>query len=640
MPEIFGIPLIGFIQMVIGAAIVIFVLVKFVLRPKKNKRDEYIIKNVDVIVGDGSELHRQNVHIKNGRIEKITAENINEKRVLVIDGTDKTLMPGIIDCHIHLQGINNKSDEESDKFLAEEVPAIFSEKILPYGITTIKDLCAPRHFIYKLRDKIRSGEITAPELLIVGPNFTAPNGHPASTLGGDNLWMRRELSFEVTSPNEVSRGISELKDANVDFLKLTYQGGEYWYFGKKLDIEKIDKSLMEQIIREGKEQGLCTTAHVFYKDDVRDLLNAGIYGIEHGILDEKLASDDEIIKLWKKSGAYFVPTVNAMTYEKDPNRLPNSLHNLKILYDAGIPIAMGTDNMLEAMSGDVEHKELQYYVEAGLTPMQAIVLATSNAAKYLKVSDRKGTVEVGKDADLILLDKNPAENIANIQFINKVFLKGKIVYSEKTIQAYDIPVFKYGKVSSAIYINADGEERVFNADEFNASGKITLTVNRDGKQLVAEEFEAEQNLSVNKWSYSRPEDDTGLTANRENGIIYLSGKFKGKQHEKSFKIGDGLWYQQMDMAMSAFIASDLDEILFYSIGTGNNRGAMGLGEFAAKKLGAEVVELNGQKYNCEKISFVLTMFSWAWTGIYLYDKESGLLIQSGDKKGVNFQIKR
>ena len=142
-------------------------------------------------------------------------------------------------------------------------------------------------------------------------------------------------------------------------------------------------------------------------------MEAGIYGIEHGILDESLKEDDSIIKLWKDSGAHLVPTVNAMTYEKDPSRLVNNIHNLKILYDAGVPIAMGTDNMIEVMSGDVEHKELAYYVEAGLTPMQAIVLATKNGAEHLGIADRKGMVKTGMEADLILLDKNPAEDINN-----------------------------------------------------------------------------------------------------------------------------------------------------------------------------------------------------------------------------------
>ena len=118
-----------------------------------------------------------------------------------------------------------------------------------------------------------------------GPNFTAPDGHPANTLGGDNPWIRKEMAIEVTTPEQVHEGILELKKAGVDFLKFTYQGGDYWYFDKRIPIAKIKKELMEQIIREGKENGLKTTAHVFYKEDVRQLLKAGIYGIEHGVLD-------------------------------------------------------------------------------------------------------------------------------------------------------------------------------------------------------------------------------------------------------------------------------------------------------------------------------------------------------------------
>lgn len=148
-----------------------------------------------------------------------------------------------------------------------------------------------------------------------------------------------------------------------------------------------------------------------------------------------------------------------MTYEKDPARLANSLHNLKVLYDAGIPIAMGTDNMLEMMGGDVEHKELAYYVEAGLTPMEAITLATGNAARHLGIEDRKGFVKEGMEADLILLDQDPSQDISNIQFIHQVFCKGKIVYSQNVIQSYDIPEFHYPASLNQIRLTStDGKE--------------------------------------------------------------------------------------------------------------------------------------------------------------------------------------
>ena len=641
MPKILGIPLIGFIQMVIGTAVIIFVIVKFIRRPQKPKSGEYIIENVHVIVGDGTEKNGQYVYVKKGLIEEISDSPIDKKNVQRIDGKGKTLMPGLIDSHIHIQGgFSCKNEEESDVFLNEKMPQIFEESVLPFGITTIKDLDAPKHFIYKLRDKIRSGEIVGPELLIVGPNFTAPDGHPANTLGSNSEWARSEMSIEVSKPEEVSAGIKELKNANVDFLKFTYQGGDYWYFDNKLTINKIDKKLMEQIIREGKENGLNSTAHVFLYDDVKELLEAGIYGVEHGILDRNIEPDDPIVKLWKKSGAHFVPTVNAMTYEKEPARMIHSKHNLKVLYDAGIHIAFGTDNMFETMTGEVEHRELAYYVEAGLTPMQAITLATKNSAEHLGIADRKGLVKEGMEADLILLEKDPAENISNIQFIDRVFLKGKIVFSQKPIQSYDIPEYKYPEeLVSAEYESTDGKEsRTLCFDRFGSEKIVTQTAFKNGEKFSEEEFTVGDDLSAVKWHYTNQTNDSDLSAYSEKGTIYMSGKFKGKPQEKSFKIGEGLWYQMMDMCLPAFVHSELDEILFYSIGTGDNRGAMALGEFAVKKEGSDNVTIDGTEYSCDKISMVLTMFSWAWTGLYWYDKKTGQLVQSGTQKGKSETI--
>ncbi|MBR1423486.1 MAG: amidohydrolase family protein [Ruminococcus sp.] len=644
MPKILGIPLVGFIQMMIGAVIVLFILIKYLLRPKRKKTNEYLIQDVHIIVGDGTELTNQNVYVKDGVIKEISSGIIETKSAQRIDGTGKTLMPGLIDSHVHIQGLNNRSDDDSDAFLYGTIPDIFKDKVLPYGITTVKDLCAPRHFIYKLRDEIRKGTIVGPELLVVGPNFTAPDGHPANTLGGKNPWIRKEMAIEVSSPEQVSAGIAELKQAGVDFLKFTYQGGDYWYFDEKLQINKIDRSLMQQIIREGKENGLLTTAHVCKKEDVRELLEAGIYGIEHGILDEALSPDDDIIRLWKESGAHYVPTTQAMTYEKDPDCLRNNMHNLKVLYDAGVFIAMGTDNMFEMMSGDVEHRELAYYVEAGLTPMQAIVLATKNSAGHLGLADRKGVVKAEMEADLILLEKDPAEDISNIQFIDKVFLKGKIVYSQNVIQSYDIPAYEYPDgVKSMRYEKTDGKEkREVIVSDYDEKNEIVNIVYRDNTEWSREVYTVDSSLSAVIWHYSRPSDNTELTAQKTDGYIRMTGTFKGKAQDKTFKIGDGLWYQMMDMAMPAFIASCEDEIVFYSIGTGDNRGSMGLGEFAAKKEGEESVTVNGISYDCVKISFVLTMFSWAWKGFYWYDKKSGQLIKSSEKgknaDKTNYQV--
>ncbi len=640
MPTIFGIPVLALIMPCLGTAFMLFMLIKYLMRPKGNKKDRYIITNVHIISGDGGEYYNQNVFIKNGLIAEISGSELKSKNALIIDGNGKTLMPGIIDCHTHIGGMNCKSSEDTDKLLAVDIGRVFSENILPYGITTVKDLDAPMHFVKKLQNEIKEGKITGPEMLIVGPNFTTPNGHPANTLGRDCEWLRNEIAITVTKPGDVTEGIRKLKELGVDFLKFTYQSGDYLYCGENVRIDKMDKALMQQIIREGRENGLKTTAHVFYEADVRELLEAGIYGIEHGILDRKLSSEDDIVKLWKESGARFVPTINAMTYEKGDERLENAIHNLKILYDAGIPIAMGTDSMLEIMPGDVQHKELQYYVEAGISPMQAIVLATKNAAEHLGISERKGTVAVGKEADLILLGSDPTQNIHNTRDIKTVFLKGKPVYSEKPIQTFELPDYSYPDDKTVILnVTVDGNtERALDVSQFVSDRKLIHTVKEKGKLLSTEEITVNECLSANEWHYSRPSDDTDIYAKRQSGNIHMTGKFKGKAQDKSFRIGEGLWYQLVDDSLSDFALSDLDEILLYSIGTGDNRGAMTLNEFAAKKAGEETITLNGKSYDCIKVSLVLTMFSWAWTGIYYYDKKTGILIQSGEKKGGSVKV--
>ena len=141
MPSVFGIPLIGFIQMVLGTGIIVFLLIKFLTRPKKNKKDEYIINDVHIVVGDGTEINdvhivvgdgteqeHQNVYIKNGLITEISEQPIEKKNVQIIDSAGKTLMPGLIDSHIHIQGgFSCHNEEESDVFLNERMPQIFQE---------------------------------------------------------------------------------------------------------------------------------------------------------------------------------------------------------------------------------------------------------------------------------------------------------------------------------------------------------------------------------------------------------------------------------------------------------------------------------------------------------------------------------
>ena len=210
------------------------------------------------------------------------------------------------------------------------------------------------------------------------------------------------------------------------------------------------------------------------------------------------------------------------------------------------------------------------------------------------------------------------------------------MYSQQPIQFYDIPEYKYpdGLISEEFIGVQDKQKRKISYDRYNDEKEITQTVYHAEKIFSEEKVNVESNLSAVEWHYCRKEDNTDILAKRENGTIHMSGTFKGKQQDKSFKIGEGLWYQLMDASLPAFVKSDLDDILFYSIGTGDNQGAMSLGEFEAKKVGEETISIDRKDYNCIKVSMVITMFAWAWTGFYWYDKSTAQLMQSGTSKGI------
>lgn len=623
---------------IILAILVILVGILFFSKKRLSVEDDCVlIKDVHVIDGNGNEFMNQNVLIEHGKITQISEKDICVHNVKIIDAKGKTLMPGLIDSHTHMQGTTNKSEAESNEFLNNKVPMIFRENIFPYGITTIKELGSPRHFIYQLKDKINSGEIIGPRLLVVGPNITARDGHPAITLGGDNQWIRKELAAEISTEEEARQIVRELAENKVDFIKIVYQGGQYFYFDTELYIKKLEIGLVKVIIDEGSKCNLLVSAHVRNKADVMELLQAGIYGIDHGITDVDIDATDAILSLWKEQGAYYIPTINALTYEHDKTLFCHSMHNLKFIFDAGIKIALGTDNMLEVLSGDVVHKELAYYVQAGLTPMQAIVTATRNGAEYLGILDETGTVEIGKDADLIFLNSNPLVDIQNIQDIEVVWKKGKMVFSKNTQKSVVLPNFNFEKSLNLLYKDELhkkesklGRRRlIMQKQENECTAEIECIY--DNGIAIKEHFVCEQNLLTKEWAYNNESGGNQLYGVWENGNVSLSGQFNGKTVDKRFDMSGKLWMQMGEFNLCSFAKAQEEEINYFSIGTGENRGALEMTEFTSRKEGIEIIEVSGISYECIKISTVISKYSFIWTGYGWYEKESGKLIRYSSK---------
>jgi imidazolonepropionase-like amidohydrolase len=325
-----------------------------------------------------------------------------------------------------------------------------------YGVTTVMSLGTDFEAIFKLRGPARENETPRATVFTAGRGFTGKAGYPAVLPG--NAGVPRE----VDTVEEVRKNVEDLAQQKVDMVKIWVD--DHWGHYKK-----IRPDLYRAIIDEAHKRGLRVMAHLFYLEDARQLVEAGLDGMAHSVRDREV--DDALISLLKAKKTFAVPTLvreeSTFVYAeppafldtpffnrwidpeiikqlkdpaygarvkadpdfaKYPGQLKMGQKNLKKLWDAGIKVVFGSDSGPPArFQGFFEHRELELMVEAGLTPAQALQAATLNAAEALRISDNFGTLAKGKRADMILLDADPLADIRNTRKINKVWIGGREV---------------------------------------------------------------------------------------------------------------------------------------------------------------------------------------------------------------------
>ena len=353
-----------------------------------------------------------------------------------VDVGGRTILPGLINAHGH---INNVRGLESDpSFYTEEHVENQLGLYARYGITTVFSLGGDGPEGMLVRDRQDNPELDRARLYVAGAIVTGP------------------------SPEEAREQVSAVAASGADVVKIRVDDN----LGSST---KMTPETYQAVIAASHEQSLDLTAHMYYLEDAKGLLRAGADLLAHSVRDSEV--DDELVSLLRDSGACYCPTlmreVSTYVYETRPDwfddpfflkeadpavisaleepdyqeRLQNSRsaqtyktqlavakQNLKILSDAGIPIAMGTDTGPAArFQGYFEHGELALMVEAGLTPMQAIVASTSDAARCMNVEADLGSLEAGKWADFLVLGENPLEDIANTHSLESVYIAGNAV---------------------------------------------------------------------------------------------------------------------------------------------------------------------------------------------------------------------
>lgn len=413
-----------------------------------------VLTNFMLIDGRGGQpLARAALVAENGRITWIgpAAQLKPPPGAAVRDLSEKFVMPGIIDLHVHVANADGLRQDPVEFFTRANVEREL-KLYASYGVTSVLSLGTDQPLVYRVRAEQRAGRPTMTRLFTAGRGFTVLEGFPT------NPGNVPGVPYEVSDVEQATAAVEELAKNRPDVVKI-------WVDDRFGDFKKTPISLSRAIIGSAHKEGLKAVAHVFYLADAKQLAAANVNAFGHSVRDKPI--DAELLQLMKQHGTWQIPTLtrdsttfswaapepyladpfftravpplmlaalktpeyrqnvrNDPHFAEYPALLRTSQQNLKTLSDAGVKIGFGTDSGPPGrVGGYLEHWEMELMVDAGLTPAQVITAATKSSAEFLGEKEL-GTLERGKWADLVVLNRNPLADIRNSRTIESVYIAG------------------------------------------------------------------------------------------------------------------------------------------------------------------------------------------------------------------------
>ncbi|QIP15937.1 amidohydrolase family protein [Spirosoma aureum] len=358
---------------------------------------------------------------------------------VVLDLKSKTVLPGLIDMHVHLESQTRRGGA-IDGF-TKNVPDVayqasrYAKTTLLAGFTTVRDLGGSGVNI-SLRNAINSGLVEGPRILTVGKSIATTGGHADPTNG-----YRKDLMGDpgpaegvINSPEDARKAVRQRYKDGSDLIKITATGGVLSN-AKDGSGPQFTEEEVKAVVDAAKDYGFAVAAHAHGAEGMKRAIRAGVQTIEHGTY-----MDDEAIELFKKHGTYYVPTIIAGKTVADSARMfgyypalvtpkalaigPKIQATFAKAYKAGVKIAFGTDAGVYIHGYNA--KEFEYMVEAGMPAVEAIKSALMTNAKLLGMDAQIGSIETGKMADIIAVSENPIQNIKALQTVQFVMKDGKV----------------------------------------------------------------------------------------------------------------------------------------------------------------------------------------------------------------------